>query len=260
MSFDSPVISIVTVTFKDFGGLKSMASSLAEQQYDKIEHIIVDGGSADGTVEWLTSYTPPYLVKWSSEPDDGIFDAMNKGAARATGDLIVFMNSGDKFSDPKVLSFVAEDWATSRWDWAFGEMTYVNDEGLYSGRTNQYLFEPRRLQLGLSFAPHQATYFRRAFFRQLGGYDLSFDYACDQELAIRASAMSIPTTWPKNLAEFLLGGTHSQASMWNREHLYHRMRAKNEKLVWGNLAPDLLYTWMMASYRTLRKIASRVRR
>lgn len=256
----SPKISVITVTLNDRDGLASMAESLQAQSYLDIEHIIVDGGSKDQTVEWLVAYRPSFQSRWISELDAGIFDAMNKGAAMATGDLLVFMNAGDSFSEPGTLATVAELWSQHEWDWAYGQMEYIDSHGLTQGFTRQFRHTQRGVELGTRFAPHQATYLSADLFRRLGGFDLSFEYACDQELAIRAGRISEPLVFKQVVARFLQGGVHSQTTYWRRERIYRRMRIKNSLLVCSSSLLDWVYTEAMAAYREVRERASILKR
>lgn len=249
----APKISVITVTLNDQVGLASMAESLQAQDYLDIEHIVVDGASRDSTVDWLNTYRPEYASKWVSEVDAGIFDAMNKGASIASGDLLVFMNAGDSFSDPTTLSYVAKLWCQHTWGWCYGQMEYVNSEGDSQGLTRQYPHSQRSIELGTRFAPHQATYLSAELFRRLEGFDLSFEYACDQELAIRAGKSTPPLVVRRVMAKFLQGGVHSQTTYWRRERIYHRMRSKNSGLLFGSNTADLVFTTTMAAYREVRE-------
>lgn len=248
-----PKISIITVTLNDLAGLMTMTASLELQDYPEVEHVIVDGASSDGTILWLEKYSPSYTVSWVSENDAGIFDAMNKGAGMAKGDLIVFMNSGDSFSGPSALSELATQWQSGSWHWAYGQMQYVNESGSNRGFTSQYPHWQRGLELGVRFAPHQATYIERELFERLGGFDLAFEYACDQEFALRAGKLTPPRVVESVLAKFLEGGVHSQTTYWRRERIYHRMRVKNDVLLLNSKLIDRGYTETMALYREVRQ-------
>lgn len=248
-----PRISVITVTLNDLEGLKIMTTSLGLQDYPNVEHIIVDGASSDGTVMWLEEYSPGYPASWVSEKDAGIFDAMNKGAHMAKGDLIVFMNSGDSFSGSSALSSLAAQWQGGIWQWAYGQMEYVNESGANRGVTSQFPHHQRGLELGVRFAPHQATYIERDLFQRLGGFDLSFEYACDQEFALRAGRLTHPHVFESVLAKFLEGGVHSQTTYWRRERIYHRMRIKNGALLLNSKVVDRVYTETMALYREIRQ-------
>lgn len=100
-----PLISIVTVTFNSAEDLKKTIDSISIQSYKNMEHIIIDGGSTDNTSSILQQYNDN-IAYWISEPDDGIYDAMNKGQKLATGDYVLFLNSGDVFNDRDILEKV----------------------------------------------------------------------------------------------------------------------------------------------------------
>lgn len=100
---DKPLISIITVTFNAEKVLEETIQSVIDQDYMNTEHIIIDGGSTDGTLEIIEKYAD-YISYWKSEPDNGLYDAMNKGIAVAKGDWLNFLNAGDNYVDTKVLS------------------------------------------------------------------------------------------------------------------------------------------------------------
>lgn len=256
---DEPKVSVVTVTLNDIDGLKRTVDSVSRQTYREFEHIIVDGGSADGTVEFCQSLNiSDTRVFATSEPDDGIFDAMNKGALRASGDLLVFVNSSDQFSHDDVLKHVASAWATDgSWDWGYGALRYLDAEGSVFAGTVQAPFHPRKLELGLQFVPHPASYISRALFIELGGFDLSFGSAADQEIFVRIARTHRPHVWIEFMADFLVGGVHSQESAWSREALWHRMRKKNGAMVAGMSWADAVAAMALAgSSRSRRLVAS----
>ncbi len=101
-----PKITVVTVCFNALKALKQTMKSVFEQTYKNTEYIIIDGASTDGTVDYLKQNETEGTLRWVSEPDKGIYDAMNKGAAMATGEYIIFMNAGDTFVDKDVISRV----------------------------------------------------------------------------------------------------------------------------------------------------------
>jgi len=103
---DLPLISIVTVVFNDRGNLEKTILSVLSQTFSNIEYIIIDGGSTDGTVDIIRRYEDR-IARWVSEPDKGLYDAMNKGIGLASGDWINFMNAGDCFFDQDTVSTVA---------------------------------------------------------------------------------------------------------------------------------------------------------
>lgn len=103
----NPKISVITVVYNDKEGLEKTIQSVLSQTYDNIEYIIVDGGSTDGSVDIIKKYQNR-IGKWISEPDEGIYDAMNKGVGLSSGEWLNFMNAGDVFCDNKVLDCIFE--------------------------------------------------------------------------------------------------------------------------------------------------------
>lgn len=227
---NSPLISVITITLNDLIGLKYTVDSVERQTYDNYEHIVVDGMSSDGTVEFCSVAEKRHpKLSYTSEKDDGIFDAMNKGARIARGDLLVFVNSSDRLTDPSVLDFVAGRWTDDEdWQWGYGAMRYTKSPGStpYRG-TVQAPFNRRKFQLGRQFIPHTACYVGREFFLERGGYDESFGVAAEQEFFMRACQNHPPAVWIRFLGDFMEGGAHSKVSVRHMEMLWHRMRVKN---------------------------------
>ncbi|WP_354501217.1 glycosyltransferase family 2 protein [Mycetocola sp. 2940] len=242
------------MTLNDLHGLKKTLSSVAAQVGSPYEHWVIDGGSTDGSCELLAGYVASNThAHFVSEADAGIFDAMNKGIERSSGELLVFLNSGDCFTDPGVVEFVSEEWARGTWEWGYGAVRYVEEGGEIVSGSLQSPFRRRRLQLGFRFAPWPATYLSRDLLQRLGGFDDRFGFAADQELAIRAAAVAEPVTWVRFVADFLLGGVHSQSSFLDRERLWHRMRVHNGVPVLGSRIIDLGAAVSIACFRELRR-------
>lgn len=224
-----PLISVITITLNDLDGLAYTVAGVESQTYRNFEHIVVDGMSNDGTVEFCAA-TEKRLTNFSytSEPDRGIFDAMNKGARRASGDLLVFVNSSDGLTDPSVLSFVAERWSDpEEWQWGYGAMRFTDSNRVPFAGTVQAPFNRRKFQLGRQYIPHPASYVSREFFLDQGAFDESFGVAADQEFFVRVCQTHQPAVWIRFLADLMVGGVHSKESIWNIEALWHQMRVKN---------------------------------
>jgi glycosyltransferase involved in cell wall biosynthesis len=232
-------LSVITVCLNDLKGLRRTLASVEKQSSDDIEIVIIDGVSSDGTVEFLKEYESRYPLVWSSEPDKGIFDAMNKGIATATGEVVVFLNAADSFSDDEVARFVLDDWQKEGWDWGFGAVRVCDLDGELISGAVLAPFRQRRIELGVSYIPHQSMYIRREFFAQIGDHDLRFGIAADQEFAIRAAKVSAPRTWIR--------------------FIYHHARNKNDALFMGSNAADVAFTAGISGYRMLRDFARRVK-
>ncbi|ORV64769.1 glycosyltransferase [Mycobacterium europaeum] len=197
----APTVSVITISFKDLEGLKRTVDSVRAQRYEaRIEHIVIDGGSGDDVVEFLSGCEPGF-AHWQSEPDGGRYDAMNQGIAHASGDLLWFMHSGDCFSDPDAVAQAVEaiaEQGPAREVWGFGMDNLV---GL--GRVRGPIpFSLRKFLAGLQVVPHQASFFGSSLVRELGGYDLDFGVAADQEFILRAALLRPPITIRRVLCDF----------------------------------------------------------
>lgn len=203
-------MSIVSVTRNDLAGIRSTIDSVREQTEARIQHIVIDGASTDGTPEWLAEQTWSEGSTYRSQPDQGIYDAMNIGALLATEDLIVFMNGGDVFPRSQTAADVVADYERRRWQWAYGVTALVQSDGSV-GRIHQFApFSRVRLGLGLSAVPHQATWMRTAFFRELDGFRLPAGLSADMDLCWRAALRAEPMLIPEILSLAEEGGVSAQ--------------------------------------------------
>lgn len=172
-------ISIITAAWNSGSTLRDTMESVLSQSYQDWEHIVVDGGSSDNTMQIIQELEPRYKgrLKWISEPDHGIYDAMNKGIAMATGDVIGILNSDDFFSSQSVLTKVAMTMAKENVDAVFGDIHFVNDEDLtkcvryYSSR----FFYRWTMLMGYQPA-HPSFYCRKHCYDLYGAFDTDFLY------------------------------------------------------------------------------------
>jgi len=196
-------ISIVTVCLNSRRFIDETIESVLSQDYPDFEHVIIDGGSTDGTVELIRSYAErDARIIWSSESDRGISDAMNKGVSLATGDVVAHLNSDDYFANPAVLSRVAACFkAVPKCDWLTAGLTFVDEDGgfLRDVKVRRYSF--RRLLRG-NIILHPSTFIRRAFFHEVGGFDLSLKYCMDYDLFLRLGGLAPPYLLDDQLACF----------------------------------------------------------
>lgn len=177
--------SIVTVCYNPGEAIDACLRSVAEQGYPHIEHIVIDGASPDGTAERLARLDW-FKGRLVSEPDKGIYDAMNKGAALASGDYIGFLNADDWLSHPDAIAALAGAARTHRGaDAVQGDVVIVDPTKLgrrryYSGAGNWR----RRLRWG-QMPPHPGFYMRTALFREMGGFATDYRIAADYDLMLR---------------------------------------------------------------------------
>ena len=175
-------VSIITVTYNSAKTIKDTLKSVAAQTYPDIEHIIVDGASKDDTVRIAKEF--PHVAKIISEPDKGIYDAMNKGIRAATGDIVGILNSDDFFSAPDVVQKIIEGFDQYT-DATIADVTYVTPETL---RLVRYFsaekWNPKKFKWGYQ-PPHETFYLRKKYYDQIGLYKTDYTIAADYELMIR---------------------------------------------------------------------------
>jgi len=196
-------ISVITVTLNSERYLAECLASVAAQGDSHHEHIIVDGGSSDATLEIVKRHAAAdSRIRWISEPDRGISDAMNKGVALATGDVITHLNSDDYYPHPQVLSMVLDCFSrNSASSWLTGGFTFVSEEGAFIRdiRVRRYSF--RRLIRG-NILLHPSTFIKRDLFNKVGGFDLSLSFCMDYELFLRLGSVTPPLVVDKQLSCF----------------------------------------------------------
>lgn len=181
-------ISIITASFNSSKTIRYTIESVLRQTYHDYEYIIVDGGSTDHTMDIVKDYEVAFKgnLKWISEKDRGIYDAMNKGIKMATGDIVGILNSDDFYTDEKVLQTVADNFLNHSVDAIYGDIHFVHDENLdkcvryYSSK----MFSPFWLRFGFMPA-HPSFYCKRAVFDKAGLYSLDYKIGADYEMMVR---------------------------------------------------------------------------
>jgi len=196
-------ISIITVTLNAERFLADCLTSVAAQGDCLHEHIIVDGGSTDATLEIVKKHAASdSRVRWISEPDRGISDAMNKGVALATGDVITHLNSDDYYPHPHVLSTVLECFSRNQKDlWLTAGFTFVSEKGVFIRNIRVRRYSYRRLVRG-NILLHPSTFIKRELFDAVGGFDLSLSYCMDYELILRLGSVTPPLVVDEQLSCF----------------------------------------------------------
>lgn len=185
MHSTGPTVSIVTVTFNSATTLSDTLVSVANQTYPYIEHVLIDGGSTDGTVELIraAALSAPERVQWASEPDDGIYDAMNKGIALAGGDVIGILNSDDFLADQSVVTDIVRRLEETGADAVYADLVFVDP--IHTDQIQRvWTAGTGRLQLGWS-PPHPTLYVRAATYRRLGPYRTDFAISADYDFMLR---------------------------------------------------------------------------
>jgi glycosyltransferase involved in cell wall biosynthesis len=179
-------ISVITVCFNSSRTLERSLQSVAGQDWSAVEHIVIDGASSDGTKEILERYRS-HLARLVSEPDNGIYDAMNKGLAHATGDIICFLNADDKYASPNVLSWVASRMEEYNLEALMGDVGFFH-EGNSTQMVRRYRserFHPERLAWGWMPA-HPALFLSKEVVNRVGRFKPDYRIAGDFEFILRA--------------------------------------------------------------------------
>jgi glycosyltransferase involved in cell wall biosynthesis len=210
-------VSIITVVFNNVGTIKSAITSVLAQTYRDIEYIIIDGGSTDGTLEIIESFGDK-IDSVVSGPDQGIFDAMNKGLAMVTGEVIAFLNSDDFYSGERVIEKIVSEFKNDSADAVFGDLHYVHAQdpekifrcwvsGRYKAGSFLYGWMP----------PHPAFFVRKNVYERHGKFNTDFKTAADYELMLRfVHVNKIKINYvPEVLVKMRIGGV-SNSSLRNR--------------------------------------------
>lgn len=177
-------ISIVTPTFNSLATLRETIESVLAQDYKDWEHIVIDGGSTDGTVDLLRSY--PHL-KWISEKDEGHYHAMNKGIGRSSGEIIGILNADDCYRPGALTKVAAAFEKQLQWDALFGDVIYVDGESREIFRREEAKYDYDVLRFGsVCYVIHPALFVRKSVHDRIGLYRYDkFLNACDVDLILR---------------------------------------------------------------------------
>jgi len=173
-------LSIITINYNNLEGLKRTVESVVNQTWQEFEYIIIDGGSTDGSAEYIETQSN-HFDYWVSEPDKGIYNAMNKGIAKATGEYLLFLNSGDHLNDSAVLQKIHIHLKDK-------EMVYFNIREI-RGNSMWVKKSPQEITFSHMFRftiPHQSTFIRKSLFQRTGMYDENLKIVSDWKFFILA--------------------------------------------------------------------------
>ncbi len=176
-------ISVITVSLNAAATIARTIQSVRAQTGVLIEHIVVDGGSTDGTMDIVTAHRQGF-AQVVSEPDRGLYDAMNKGLALARGKLTGYLNADDAFAGPTALARLVETWRRSDADAVYGDVLQVDAQDRPLRMISGGAFSPEQLRRGL-MPPHPSFYARTATLRETGGFNTDYRIAADFDLIAR---------------------------------------------------------------------------
>jgi glycosyltransferase involved in cell wall biosynthesis len=251
-------ISVITVSYNSAVTIADTVHSVANQTYQNIEHLVIDGQSSDETVQVVEANRHPGLIL-SSESDSGIYDAMNKGLSRASGEVIGFLNSDDFYADAMVLEKVANVFQDKSIEACYADLVYVTPDNSRVARYWKSKFFARG-DFALGWCPaHPTFYIRKSALQRLGMFDQSFRLAADVEFMMRyLESGAIKSIYiPHVFVRMRLGGLTNQSwgNVWKQNKEIFMALQKNEVSfsVLGFWAHKIVNrTWQYVSARLYR--------
>lgn len=235
--------SIITINFNGNLFLKEAIDSVLGQQYQDIEYLIIDGGSTDGSLATITEAAlSDGRIKWVSEADQGISDAMNKGIRLAHGEIIAFLHADDYYSDSGVLARVASHFTSSKdQSWLTGGVVLVDDQGSQLRVIPARHFTYRRLFRN-NIILHPATFVRREVFSDSGAFSPEYSYAMDYDFWLRLAARQYPLVVTDVFACFRVhSGSRSTKYEAKAIHEEWVVRKRRLKSIFGRTLHGLYY-------------------
>lgn len=254
-------ISIITATYNSGRTLRYTIESVLSQTYQDIEYLIIDGNSKDNTLEIVKEYAPKFgnRMRWISEPDKGIYDAMNKGLRLATGDVVGILNSDDFYTSDDIVATIAQN-INDEVDAVYGDIHFVKDENLgncvryYSSRH----FRPWQMRFGFMPA-HPSFYCKRAVYERYGTFDNTMGIAADFENLLRLIFVNhIRIKYlPKDFVTMRSGGASTSGWASHRRILKEHLKAYKKNGVFSNVVfESFRYAFKLAEVN-LQKIKIR---
>jgi glycosyltransferase involved in cell wall biosynthesis len=241
-------VSIITVVFNGASTLASCIDSVLAQDYADIEYIVVDGKSQDNTVDVIKSYGDK-IQKFISEPDKGIYDAMNKGLAMATGDIVGILNADDFYASRSVITDIVNAMMSTGSDGAYGDLQYVASTDIDKVTRNwkSGAYKPGSFLTGW-MPPHPTFFLKRKMYEENGNFRLDLGSAADYELMLRMIHKfgSKLAYVPKVLVKMRAGGV-------SNSNVANRLAAnQNDRRAWkiNDLRPRFYTLWL----KPLRKV------
>lgn len=243
-------ISIITATWNSGATLRDTMESVLSQNFTDYEHIIVDGNSKDNTLSIIKELEPRYngRLKWTSETDKGIYDAMNKGIAMATGDVVGILNSDDFYTDNNILKKIAEELKDNNIDAIYGDIHFVDDSDLKKCVRYYSSQQFSRLKMLFGFQPaHPSFYCRKKVYDDFGTFDTSFRVAADFENLFRLIYINrIKTRYvPMDFVTMRTGGASTSGL---KSHL-RIMRDHNRTYIKNGILIGIFTDWMRYPFK-----------
>lgn len=240
-----PLVTIVTITYNLKKNnrevfFRQCVESVRNQNYKNIEHLVIDGASKDGTIDLIKEYADMGWVKFFSESDRGVYDAMNKGLARAEGKYITFLNSDDYYQNSDAVGISVNALESTGSDYSFADTQGINAENnkpldIWKGNIS-------RLPFGNHYC-HQSMFIKTDVLRELGGFDTSYRVSADSELMVKLASLNKKHVYiPQCIVSYRSGGLSNKHILETRkEHseVFYKFLGKKE----GLSAKDCYLLW-----------------
>lgn len=259
---DLPLVSVITPSYNQAQFLEETICSVLEQDYPRLEYIVVDGGSTDGSVEVIRRHAPR-LAGWVSEPDRGQTEAINKGFAMATGEIFAWLNSDDTYLPGAISEAVDFLNAHPKIGLVYGDAHLIDEGGRVIGDFPARQTDYRKLRRGYVHIPQQAAFFRAELWRRVGPLDPSFFFAMDYDLWVRLARIAPLQYIPRPWANFRLHGEAKSVAAddrcWPEMVRVHRREGGSwvSWLVFKAMVRRVFYAWLPLSTRLwLRRFVS----
>lgn len=251
-------VTLITVCFNSEKTLEKTILSVSSQSYFNIEYIIIDGGSTDGTIDIIMSCVHKFSnnLIWISEPDKGIYDAINKGIYMASGDLIGILNSDDTLFNQFVVEDIVNFHLLHNIDASIGNVVQIDSRNKILRVYNSKSWLPSKLKIGF-MPPHPSIFMKRDLFSKLGFYNIDYKIAADYELIIRFFLIHKIVWKYSNITttSMLIGGVSSSGvKSYNIVTTEISKALKNNSVNFSKLILQLRITWKVVELFNRYKI------
>lgn len=253
-------ISIITVSYNSEKTIYDTIKSVYNQDYDNIEYIIVDGNSSDNTTNIIKEFEPKFngKIKWISESDKGIYDAMNKGLMMATGDIVGILNSDDFYTSNNVITTVANAFNNNKIDAIYADVHFIKDNN--PEKISRYYSSKifKRWLMRFGFMPaHPSFYIKRECLNKFGLYNTSYKIAADFEFLLRTIFIGkIKTQYlAKDFVTMRTGGASTSGINSHKQIMREHIRAFKE----NNIFTNRLLLSMRYIYKIFEIILSKIK-
>lgn len=241
-------VSVITICYNMLPHIEETIRSMMVQDHPDIEYIVIDGGSTDGTQERVERYAE-CIAHFVSEPDNGVYDAMNKGLRLATGDVVAFVNAGDLIASRHTISYMAHAFEENDVDVIYGDVLMVDPQDISRVKRFWKSGPYQRVNFRKGWMPpHLGTYIRKSAYDRFGLFDPRFKIGADYELMFRFLYKHQLSAYyvPKVLARFRLGGVSNKSMM-------HILRANIEVYRSWGLNDEHISPWIILR-KPLKKV------